>query len=227
MSLLTPSCADFAAPVRKPVFLQNRVTASTTRSPPPSENAPVLPLKKEKRNDWPDKILPGCAPTKGRNPHAHPNLATLHMTTLKDRITADMKDAMRAKEAVRLESIRLLRAAIQRREVDERTELDEEEVLAVVQKMIKQGRDSIDQFEKGNRDDLVQKEVATLAVLETYLPEQLDDDKLAALIDQALTETEAQSIRDMGKVMGWLKPHVQGRVDMGAVSASIKQKLSP
>ncbi|HCK76621.1 MAG TPA: glutamyl-tRNA amidotransferase [Gammaproteobacteria bacterium] len=149
------------------------------------------------------------------------------MTTLKDRITADMKDAMRAKEAVRLESIRLLRAAIQRREVDERTELDEEEVLAVVQKMIKQGRDSIDQFEKGNRDDLVQKEVATLAVLETYLPEQLDDDKLAALIDQALTETEAQSIRDMGKVMGWLKPHVQGRVDMGAVSASIKQKLSP
>ena len=148
------------------------------------------------------------------------------MTTLKERIVADMKDAMRAKEAVRLESIRLLRAAIQRREVDERTELTEEEVLAVVEKMIKQGRDSIEQFDKGGRDDLVQKEAATLAVLETYLPEQLDDDKLAALIDQALTETDAQSIRDMGKVMGWLKPHVQGRADMGAVSASIKQKLS-
>ncbi len=147
------------------------------------------------------------------------------MTTLKDRITADMKEAMRAKEAVRLEAIRLLRAAIQRREVDERVELDEDEVLAVVQKMIKQGRDSIEQFEKGGRDDLVQKEAATLEVLETYLPEQLDESKLAALIDQALTETGAQSIRDMGKVMGWLKPHVQGRADMGSVSASIKQKL--
>ena len=148
------------------------------------------------------------------------------MTTLKERIVADMKDAMRAKETVRLESIRLLRAAIQRREVDERTELNETEVLAVVEKMIKQGRDSIEQFGKGGRDDLVQKEAATLAVLETYLPEQLDDDKLAALIDQALAETNAQSIRDMGKVMGWLKPRVQGRADMGAVSASIKQKLS-
>ena len=148
------------------------------------------------------------------------------MTTLKDRITADMKEAMRAKEAVRLEAIRLLRAAIQRREVDERVELDEDEVLAVVQKMIKQGRDSIEQFEKGGRDDLVQKEAATLEILETYLPEQLDESKLAALIDQALTETGAQSIRDMGKVMGWLKPHVQGRADMGSVSASIKQKLS-
>ena len=92
------------------------------------------------------------------------------MTTLKDRITADMKEAMRAKEAVRLEAIRLLRAAIQRREVDERVELDEDEVLAVLQKMIKQGRDSIEQFEKGGRDDLVQKEAATLEVLETYLP---------------------------------------------------------
>ena len=147
------------------------------------------------------------------------------MTTLKERIVAEMKDAMRAKAAVRLEAIRLLRAAIQRREVDERTELGEEEVLAVVQKMIKQGRDAIEQFEKGGRDDLVQKEAATLAVLETYLPEQLDDDKLAALIDQALTETDAQSIRDMRKVMGWLKTRVQGRADMGAVSASIKQKL--
>ncbi|MGE4660279.1 MAG: GatB/YqeY domain-containing protein [Arenicellales bacterium] len=147
------------------------------------------------------------------------------MTTLKERIVAEMKDAMRAKEVVRLEAIRLLRAAIQRREIDERTELGEEEVLAVVQKMIKQGRDAIEQFEKGGRDDLVQKETATLTVLETYLPEQLDDDKLAALIDQALTETDAQSIRDMGKVMGWLKTRVQGRADMGAVSASIKQKL--
>ena len=150
----------------------------------------------------------------------------LYMTTLKDRITADMKEAMRAKEAVRLEAIRLLRAAIQRREVDERVELDEDEVLAVLQKMIKQGRDSIEQFEKGGRDDLVQKEAPHLNP-ETYLPEQLDEGKLAALIDQALTETGAQSIRDMGKVMGWLKPHVQGRANMGDISASIKQKLPP
>ena len=148
------------------------------------------------------------------------------MTTLKDRITADMKEAMRAKEAVRLEAIRLLRAAIQRREVDERVELDEDEVLAVVQKMIKQGRDSIEQFEKGGRDDLVQKEAATLEILETYLPEQLDESKLAALIDQALTETGAQSIRDMGKVMGIIKPKVVGRADMSMVSDKIKAALS-
>jgi len=136
-----------------------------------------------------------------------------------------MKDAMRAKESVRLESIRLLRAAIQRREVDERIELNDEDIVAVLQKMIKQGKDAISQFEKGGRDDLVQKEAATITVLETYLPEQLDAEKIATLIDEAVAATGAESVRDMGKVMGWLKPHVQGRADMGAVSASIKQKL--
>ena len=148
------------------------------------------------------------------------------MTTLKERIVAEMKEAMRAKEAVRLDTIRLLRAAIQRREIDERVELGDEEVLAVIQKMIKQGRDSITQFEQGARDDLVQKEAAMLAVLETYLPEQLAEGELTELINKALTETDAQSVRDMGKVMGWLKPRVQGRADMGAVSSAIKQKLS-
>ncbi|MBT3263575.1 MAG: GatB/YqeY domain-containing protein [Acidiferrobacteraceae bacterium] len=138
-----------------------------------------------------------------------------------------MKEAMRARESVRLDAIRLLRAAIQRREIDERVELGDEEVLAVIQKMIKQGRDSIAQFEQGARDDLVQKEAAMLAVLETYLPEQLAEGELAELINKALTETDAQSVRDMGKVMGWLKPRVQGRADMGAVSSAIKQKLSP
>ena len=132
---------------------------------------------------------------------------------------------MRAKESVRLESIRLLRAAIQRREVDERIELNDEDIVAVLQKMIKQGKDAISQFEKGGRDDLVQKEAATITVLETYLPEQLDAEKIATLIDEAVAATGAESVRDMGKVMGWLKPHVQGRADMGAVSASIKQKL--
>jgi hypothetical protein len=92
--------------------------------------------------------------------------------------------------------------------------------------MIKQGRDSIAQFEKGARDDLVQKEAAMLAVLETYLPEQLAEGELAELINKALIETDAQSVRDMGKVMGWLKPRIQGRADMGAVSSAIKQKLS-
>ena len=148
------------------------------------------------------------------------------MTTLKERIVAEMKEAMRARESVRLDAIRLLRAAIQRREIDERIELGDEEVLAVIQKMIKQGRDSIAQFEQGARDDLVQKEAAMLVVLETYLPEQLAEGELAELINKALTETDAQSVRDMGKVMGWLKPRVQGRADMGAVSSAIKQKLS-
>jgi len=148
------------------------------------------------------------------------------VTTLKERIVAEMKEAMRARESVRLDAIRLLRAAIQRREIDERIELGDEEVLTVIQKMIKQGRDSIAQFEKGARDDLVQKEAAMLAVLETYLPEQLAEGELAELINKALIETDAQSVRDMGKVMGWLKPRVQGRADMGAVSSAIKQKLS-
>lgn len=148
------------------------------------------------------------------------------MTTLKERIVAEMKEAMRARESVRLDAIRLLRAAIQRREIDERVELGDEEVLAVIQKMIKQGRDSIAQFEQGARDDLVQKEAAMLAVLETYLPEQLAEGELAELINKALIETDAQSVRDMGKVMGWLKPRIQGRADMGAVSSAIKQKLS-
>jgi len=148
------------------------------------------------------------------------------VTTLKERIVAEMKEAMRARESVRLDAIRLLRAAIQRREIDERVELGDEEVLAVIQKMIKQGRDSIAQFEKGARDDLVQKEAAMLAVLETYLPEQLAEGELAELINKALIETDAQSVRDMGKVMGWLKPRIQGRADMGAVSNTIKQKLS-
>ncbi|MGA0343542.1 MAG: GatB/YqeY domain-containing protein [Arenicellales bacterium] len=147
------------------------------------------------------------------------------MSALKDRIGAEMKEAMRAKDATRLESIRLLRAAIQRREVDDRVDLTDDEVVSVLQKMIKQGKDSIEQFSKGGRDDLVAKEAATLAVLETYLPEQIDTAELSALIETALSETGAQGVRDMGKVMAWLKPKVQGRADMGAVSALIKEKL--
>ena len=148
------------------------------------------------------------------------------MNPLKDRIVSDMKDAMRAKDAVRLESIRLLRAAIQRREVDERIDLTDEDVVSVVQKMVKQGKDSIALFEQGGREDLVQKEAATLAVLETYLPEQLDEEALLILIEKAMSESGAQTVRDMGKVMSLLKPQVQGQADMGVVSGLIKQKLS-
>ncbi|MDC1072394.1 GatB/YqeY domain-containing protein [Gammaproteobacteria bacterium] len=148
------------------------------------------------------------------------------MNPLKDRIVSDMKDAMRAKDAVRLESIRLLRAAIQRREVDERIDLTDEDVVSVVQKMVKQGKDSIALFEQGGREDLVKKEAATLAVLETYLPEQLDEQALLILIEKAVSESGAQTVRDMGKVMGLLKPQVQGQADMGVVSGLIKQKLS-
>lgn len=133
---------------------------------------------------------------------------------------------MRAKDAVRLESIRLLRAAIQRREVDERIDLTDEDVVSVVQKMVKQGKDSIALFEQGGREDLVKKEAATLAVLETYLPEQLDEQALLILIEKAVSESGAQTVRDMGKVMGLLKPQVQGQADMGVVSGLIKQKLS-
>ena len=148
------------------------------------------------------------------------------MNPLKDRIVSDMKDAMRAKDAVRLESIRLLRAAIQRSEVDERIDLTDEDVVSVVQKMVKQGKDSIALFEQGGREDLVQKEAATLAVLETYLPEQLDEQALLILIEKAVSESGAQTVRDMGKGMGLLKPQVQGQADMVVVSGLIKQKLS-
>ena len=146
--------------------------------------------------------------------------------SLREQITADMKEAMRARDTARLESVRLLRAAIQRREVDEQIELTDDEVLSVIQKMIKQGRDSIEQFEKGDRHDLVEKEMAMLTVLEPYLPHALSDEDLATLIAEALTHTNAASMRDMGQVMGWLKPKLQGKADMAAVSAVVREKLN-
>ncbi|MEC9329045.1 MAG: GatB/YqeY domain-containing protein [Pseudomonadota bacterium] len=146
--------------------------------------------------------------------------------SLQARIIADMKEAMRAKDQPRLEAVRLLRAAIQRREVDERIELDDDGVLTIVQKMIKQGRDAIEQFERGKRSDLVDSETKTLKVLEVYLPKQLDESEIEQLLDQAMGETGADSQRDMGKVMGWLRPRIQGRADMGSVSSAVKQRLS-
>lgn len=145
--------------------------------------------------------------------------------SLKESIAADMKTAMREKDSQRLDAIRLLRAAIQRVEVDDQTELDDTAVLGVVEKMIKQGRDSISQFEKGGRDDLVVGEQNTIDVLETYLPEQLSDDEISAQVEAAIKDTGAQSVKDMGKVMGKLKGALAGKADMGKVSAAVKAKL--
>ena len=144
---------------------------------------------------------------------------------LRDRITEDMKTAMRAGEKERLATIRLALAAIKQREVDERITLDDAQVLAVLEKMIKQRREAITQFESGNRADLVAKESAEITVLQAYLPAQMSAADLDALILEAIKATGAASVKDMGKVMGFVKPKAQGRADMGAVSARIKQKL--
>ena len=145
--------------------------------------------------------------------------------SLKDRITSDVKDAMRAKDKPRLGTLRLITAAIKQQEVDERIELDDTQVLALLDKMCKQRRESISQFEKAKRDDLIAQEVSELDIIKTYLPEQLSDAEIAALIDETMAATGAASIKDMGKVMGQLKPKLQGRADMAAVSAMIKAKL--
>ena len=145
--------------------------------------------------------------------------------SLKDRILQDVKDAMRAKDKPRLATLRLITAAIKQQEIDERIELDDTQVLALLDKMCKQRRESISQFEKAGRDDLIAQEASELELIQTYLPEQLGEDEIVALIDAAMTATGATSIKDMGKVMGQLKPRLQGRADMGAVSAMIKAKL--
>jgi len=145
--------------------------------------------------------------------------------SLKARITEDMKAAMRAGEKDRLSCIRMLQAGIKQREVDERIELDDTQVLSVIDKMIKQRRESVTQFQAGNRADLVAKESAEIELLTGYLPAQLAASELDALIKEAIAATSATSMKEMGKVMGWLKPKVQGRADIGALSARIKAAL--
>jgi uncharacterized protein YqeY len=144
---------------------------------------------------------------------------------LKDRLTEDMKNAMRAGEKERLATIRLALAAIKQREVDERISLDDTQVLAVLEKMIKQRREAITQFAAGKRPDLVAKENSEIVVIQAYLPAQLGEAELDTLIGEAIAASGATSVKDMGKVMAAVKPKVQGRADMGAVSARIKQKL--
>jgi hypothetical protein len=144
---------------------------------------------------------------------------------LKDRLTEDMKTAMRAADKERLGTVRLALAAIKQREVDERITLDDGQVLAVLEKMIKQRREAITQFQSGGRADLVNKETAEIAVLQQYLPAQMSEAEIDALIQEAIQASGATSIKDMGKVMAAVKPKAQGRIDMGALSARIKQKL--
>ena len=146
--------------------------------------------------------------------------------SLREQINDDLKTAMRSGETVRRDTIRLLTAALKQREVDERKTLSDVDVLAVIEKMIKQRRDSISQFEQGGRQDLADKEKQELTLLQTYMPQALAEDELAAAIAAAVTETGAAGPADMGKVMAVLKPKLAGRADMGKVSALLKGKLT-
>lgn len=144
---------------------------------------------------------------------------------LLDRIKDDMKQAMRDRAKERLSTIRLILAAVKQQEVDRRVTLEEAEVLAILDKMVKQRRDSIEQFDKAGRDDLSSKEKFEIEVIQNYLPQPLSEQEISELIAEAITETGAESMRDMGKVMGILKPKMQGRADMGKVSGVIKSQL--
>jgi uncharacterized protein YqeY len=146
--------------------------------------------------------------------------------SIKDQITEDMKTAMRAKEVARLGAIRLLLAAIKQREVDERVVVDDAGVIAIVEKMIKQRKDSISQFEKAGRDDLVAIEVGEMAILQDYLPAQLSDAEVEAAVAAAVSSTGATGPQDMGKVIGALKAQLAGKADMGKVSALVKASLA-
>jgi uncharacterized protein YqeY len=146
--------------------------------------------------------------------------------TLKALLTEDMKTAMRNGDKPRLGVIRLVNAAIKQREVDERIELDENQVLGVLEKMIKQRRDSVTQYENAEREDLAEIERFEIGVIESYLPPPLDEQELMAMIDAAITETDASSVRDMGKVMAVLKERAAGRADMSVVSRQVKQRLA-
>jgi len=145
---------------------------------------------------------------------------------LKSRITDDMKSAMRAGEKEKLGTIRLMLSAIKQVEVDTRKDLDDAQILSILDKMVKQRRESISLFEKASRNELAEKEQQEIAVIQDYLPEQLGENEINDLLEEAISTTGAETMRDMGKVMGILKPKLQGRADMGAVSAIIKARLS-
>lgn len=146
--------------------------------------------------------------------------------SLKDQIKADMKDAMRARDKERLSVIRMLLASIQRREIDDRKDLNDVEILSVIEKQVKQHRDSATQFKDAGRDERADAELAEAAMLLGYLPAPLSDNEINALIDQVISETGASGMQDMGKVMGIIKTKAQGRADMGSLSGKIKSRLA-
>ena len=148
------------------------------------------------------------------------------MAAVKQRIQDDIKAAMRSKDQDRVSTLRFILAAIKQKEIDENIELDDVRTLAVLDKMVKQHRDSIAQYQQGGRVDLVDKETRELAIVQSYLPTPLTDTEINELLQQAIQDTGARSIQDMGKVMGVLKPKVQGRADIGRVSGLVKEKLS-
>jgi len=150
---------------------------------------------------------------------------TLPLNTLKAQIQEDVKSAMRARDQKRLTALRLITAAIKQVEIDKRIEMDDQAVLAVLDKMVKQRRDSLEQYQNAGRDDLAAQEEFELELISVYLPEALGDDELAALIKQTVADTGASSIRDMGMVMNKLREQVQGRADMKAVSNAVKAQL--
>jgi hypothetical protein len=146
--------------------------------------------------------------------------------TLKERLQEDMKAALRAKEKQRLGTIRLIHAAIKQREIDERVSLDDAQVIVVLDKMLKQRRDSFTQYEQAGRQDLADQEAFEIAVIQAYLPQPLTEEELTVMLKQALADSQASSIKDLGKVMGLLKPQLQGRADMRKVSEQVKQLLT-
>jgi len=148
------------------------------------------------------------------------------MADIKSQISDDVKTAMRSKDKERLGALRLIQAAFKQKEVDERIELNDDQVIVILDKMAKQHRDSITQFKEANRDDLVEVEQFELDIIDGYLPAKLSDEEISALIEGAISKSGAESIKDMGKVMGMLKGELQGRADMGKVSGLIKAKLS-
>lgn len=145
---------------------------------------------------------------------------------LKDQLTADMKAAMKGGDKARLGTIRMVLAAVKQREIDDRIELDDAQVLAVVEKAIKQRKESLTQYEQAGRDDLAQTERDEIGHLQPYLPEQLDEAAMAEQVAAAISEVGAEGMKDMGKVMGLLKPRLQGQADMGALSAMVKARLA-
>ena len=148
------------------------------------------------------------------------------MSAIKQRINDDVKTAMRSKDKERLGVLRMITAAFKQKEVDERIELDDTQVLSILDKMTRQHRDSIQQFEEAKRNDLADKEKMELAIVQEFLPAQLTNDEISQMVSDAITQTGAEFAKDMGKVMGVLKPQLQGRADMGKVSGLVKQQLS-